>query len=78
MQKRYIYGLALVDTGNLVRGTLVSSEFWDSIGGKIIEKSDTRGNTAEKGGKRITSFGERRNNEVLSGRIRPDFLFLLS
>ena len=25
--KRDIYGLALVDTGNLVRGTLVSSEF---------------------------------------------------
>ena len=25
--KRDVYGLALVDTGNLVRGTLVSSEF---------------------------------------------------
>ena len=31
--KRDIYGLSLVDTGNLVRGTLVSSEFWDTIGG---------------------------------------------
>ena len=29
-----IYGLALVDTGNLVKGTLVSSEFWNTIGEK--------------------------------------------
>ncbi len=29
--KRDIYGLALVDTGNLVKGTLVSSEFWKMI-----------------------------------------------
>ena len=56
--KRDIYGLALVDTGNLVRGTLVSSEFWDSIGGKIIEKSDTRVNTAKKGGKGLRVLGK--------------------
>ena len=29
-----IYGLALVDTVNLVKGTLVSSEFWNTIGEK--------------------------------------------
>ena len=29
--KRNIYGLALVDTGNLVKGTLVSSKFWKTI-----------------------------------------------
>jgi len=30
--KRDIYGLALVDTGNLVKGTSVSSEFWKMMG----------------------------------------------
>ena len=29
--KQDIYGLALVDTGNLVKGTLVSSKFWKTI-----------------------------------------------
>ena len=55
--KRDIYGLALVDTGNLVKGTLVSSEFWGMIGGKMLEES----NTAEKGGKglRVLGKGER-------------------
>ena len=56
--KRDIYGLALVDTRNLVRGTLVSSEFWDTIGGKIIEKSDARVSTAEKGGKGLKVLGK--------------------
>ncbi len=46
--KRDIYGLALVDTGNLVKGTLVSSEFWKKIGGKMLEESNARVNTAEK------------------------------
>ena len=36
--KHDINGLALVDTGNLVKGTLVSSEFWNAIGGKMMEK----------------------------------------
>ena len=30
--KRDIYGLAVVDTGNLVKGTSVSSEFWKMMG----------------------------------------------
>ena len=49
--KRDIYRLALVDTGNLVKGTLVSSEFWKMIGGKMLEESNSRVNTVEKGGK---------------------------
>ena len=59
--KRDIYGLALVDTGNLVKGTLMSSEFWKVIGGKMVEVSDARVNTAEKGGKglRVLGKGER-------------------
>ena len=36
--KRDIYRLALVDTGNLVKDTLVSSEFWKMIGGKMLEE----------------------------------------
>ena len=49
--KRDIYCLALVDTGNLVKGTLVSSEFWKMIGGKMLEESNARVNMVEKGGK---------------------------
>ena len=49
--KRDIYSLALVDNENLVRGTLMSSEFWDTIGEKMLEKSNARVSTAEKGGK---------------------------
>ena len=40
--KRDVFGLALVDTGNLVKGTLVSSEFCKKIGGKMLEKSNAR------------------------------------
>ena len=59
--KQDIYGLALVDTGNLVKGPLVSSEFWKMIGGKMLEESNARVNTAEKGGKglRVLGKGER-------------------
>jgi len=56
--KRDIYGLALVDTGNLVKGTLVSSEFWKTIGGKMLEESNARVNTAEKGGKGLRVLGK--------------------
>ena len=35
LYKRDIYGLALVDTGNLVKGTLVSSEFWKNAKARI-------------------------------------------
>ena len=56
--KRDIYGLALVDTGNLVKGTLVSKEFWDTIGGKMLEKSNARVGTAEKGGKGLRVIGK--------------------
>ena len=55
--KRHIYGLALVDTGNLVKDELVSSEFWKAIGGKMLDKSDARVHTAEKGGKGLRVLG---------------------
>ena len=56
--KRDIYGLALVDTGNLVKGTLASSEFWKMIGGKMLEESNARVNMAEKGGKGLRVLGK--------------------
>ena len=65
--KRDIHGLALVETGNFVKGTLVSREFWDTIGGKMFERSNTRVSTAEKGGKglKVLGKGERyRGREV--------------
>ena len=50
-----------MDTGNLVKGTLVSSEFWKMIGGKMLEESNARVHTAEKDGKglRVLGKGER-------------------
>ena len=56
--KRDIYDLALVNTGNLVKGTLVSSEFWKMIGRIMLEESNTRVNTAEKGGKGLRVLGK--------------------
>ena len=53
--KMDIYGLAL---GNLVKGTLVSSEFWKMIGGKMLEESNARINMAEKGGKGLRVLGK--------------------
>ena len=54
--KRDVFGLALVDTGNLVKGTLVSSEFCKKIGGKMLEKSNARVYTEEKGGKGLRGY----------------------
>ena len=50
MFRREIYGLALVDTGNLVKATLVSKEFWDEISGDIEEQCNFRVGTADKDG----------------------------
>ena len=58
LYKRDIYGLALVDTGNLVKGTLVSSEFWKTIGGRMSEESQARVHTAEKGEKGLRVLGK--------------------
>ena len=49
--KHDIYGLALADTGNLVKGTLVSKEFWEMIGGNMSGKSNISVDTVEKGGR---------------------------
>ena len=56
--KRYIFGLAQVDTGNLVKSTLESKEFWDLMGGKVTVKCDLLVGTAEKEGKGLNVVGK--------------------
>ena len=56
--KHDIFGLALVDTGNLVKSTLVSKEFWDLMGGKVTVKCDLPFGTGEKEGKGLKVVGK--------------------
>ena len=49
LYKREIYGLALVDTGNLVRAKLVSKEFWDEISGDIEEECNFKSRNSRQG-----------------------------
>ena len=56
---RNVYGLALVDTGNIVKGTLLSKEFWELMKGKMSGNSNARVGTAEKGGKGLKVLGEK-------------------
>ena len=41
-----------------MKGTLVSSEFWKMIGGKMLEESNTRVHMAEKGRKGLKVLGK--------------------
>ena len=41
------FGLALIDTGNLVHSEIVSGVFWEYIGGKIRSPMDHRVGTAD-------------------------------
>ena len=36
VKQRNIFGLVLINTGNLVHPSIVSGEFWDAIGGRKI------------------------------------------
>ena len=40
VKQRNIFGLALIDTGNLVHTSLVSGKFWEAIGGRINRAMD--------------------------------------
>ena len=40
IKQRNIFGLALIDSGNLVHSSIVSAEFWDAIGGKLNKTMD--------------------------------------
>ena len=59
--KHKSYGPALVDTGNLVKNTLVSSEFWEMIGGKMFGNSNACVGTAKKEGKGLLKKSSRKN-----------------
>ena len=60
IKNKNIYGLAFVDTGNLVHSDLMSREFWESIGGKICKPIDLRVGTADRqsGGLKVLGMGE--------------------
>ena len=46
-EKRNLFGLALIDMGNLVHSGIVSCEFWEAIGGKISNSMDYKVGTAD-------------------------------
>ena len=56
--KNKIYGLALVDTGNLVTSNGVFKEFWETLKGKMSGTSNARVGTVEKGGKGLKVLGK--------------------
>ena len=60
MKQRNIFGLALIDTGNLVHSVIVSGDFWESIGGKISSPMDHRVGTADgqSEGLQVLGIGE--------------------
>ena len=55
-----IFGLVLIDTGNLVHSVIVSGDFWESIGGKISSPMDHRVGTAngQSEGLQVLGIGE--------------------
>ena len=47
VKQRNIFGLALIDTGNLVHPSIVSGEFWEGIGGRINRTMDYKVGTTD-------------------------------
>ena len=47
VKQRNIFGLALIDTGNLVHPSIVSGEFWEAIGGRINRTMGYKVGTAD-------------------------------
>ena len=60
MKQRNIFGLGLVDTGNLVHASIVSGEFWEAIGGRINRVMDYKVGTADgqSEGLQVLGLGE--------------------
>ena len=40
VKQRNLFGLVLIDIGNLVHSAIVSGEFWEAMGGKISNSMD--------------------------------------
>ena len=51
------FGLALIDTGNLVHSTIVLGAFWESIGGNISSPMDHRVGTVNGQSEGLQVFG---------------------
>ena len=47
VKQRNIFGLELMNTGNLVHSAIVSGDFWESIGGNISKAMDHKVGAAE-------------------------------
>ena len=47
VKQRNLFGLALIDKGNLVHSAIVSGEFWEAIGKKISSSMDCKVGTAD-------------------------------
>ena len=60
VKQRNIFGLVLIDTANLVHPTIVSGEFWDTIGGRINRTMDYIVGTADgqSDGLQVLGLGE--------------------
>ena len=60
VKQRNIFGLALIDTGNLVHTSIVSGEFWEAIGGRINRAMDYKVGTADgqSEGLQVLGLGE--------------------
>ena len=60
LKQRNIFGLALIDEGNLVHSAIVSGNFWKSIGGKISIPKDRPVGTAvgQSEGLQVIRVGE--------------------
>ena len=57
VKQRNIFGLALIDTGNLVHTSIVSGEFWEAIGGRINRAMDYKVGTADSQSEELQVLG---------------------
>ena len=59
VKQRNIYGLALIDMGNLFHSAIVSWDFWEFIGGKIKNPMDHRVGThnGQREGLQVVEIG---------------------
>ena len=57
VKQRNLYGLVLIDTGNLVHSTIVSGEFWEAKGRKISNSMDYKVGTADGQSKGLQVLG---------------------
>ena len=63
VKQRNLYGLLLIDTGNLVHSAIVSGEFREAIGGKTSNSMDYKVGTADSQseGQQVLEIGEWKN-----------------